>query len=198
MTVHKDTAELYRIRSKSGEWATIALTDFETEGESGKRYGGEIMIQSTFGNFAYYWSHCGVPFKQSLQKMDFGYFMNKAYGPNYRVFDGSGTFRSILERVIDLRREGRLTKQEARDLFLGFKESQEEAEASLHDFVRVVQEVVELLPASKMRYFSEPWEYEVKEHDPRLQGFWKEIWPEFIAQLASESPIPVVRKGMKP
>lgn len=195
MTVRKDTAEIYRIRSNGGEWATIALTNYESHGESGMRYGGEIMILSTFGNFAYHWSHCGVPFKQSLQKMDFSYFMNKAHGPNYRIYDGPGTFQYLLTRVFNLRREGQLTKQEARDLYIAFKASRDEAETSLNDFVRVVLEETEILPAKKQRYFEEPYEYEVQRQDPQLLGFWKEIWPEFVKELAAESPIPVMRKG---
>lgn len=183
--VTKSTAEVYRIR-KGFEWATICLTEHRPRPDitTALNYGGEILIHSSFGNFAHHWTHCASDFKQFLSEVDVGYFMAKAAHPNtHKVFDPVASYRNARRFVLDLRRDGTLDKKSAREAM----SVMEDLESASND-----EEFVELYSSASalgapFRCFAEGcWELVATCLNPQYVEFWNNLWPIFLAELAKE------------
>jgi hypothetical protein len=76
MSVTKTTRECYEVRAsrRGDEWANITLACWDKPPQPGYTrtsmyYGGEIQIHSSFGSWGYAWHACGVPFKQTKEKI---------------------------------------------------------------------------------------------------------------------------------
>lgn len=183
------TAETYRVRTAGHEWATIVLFGWQATGNDGTpRECGEILINSSFGQWANSWSHLGMPFKRFLRKAERSYIATKFMGADAYKFDGQLTVLELRQRLLDWRKEGQLNKDDARKLWDYIKEREDELESSPNDFVGVMQEAQsELVNSVDMRYFvEEPWEHLATSLDIQFAGFWREVWPVFLEQLKAE------------
>ncbi len=89
MPVTKTKRDCYEVR-ELGEWANITLNCWGNP--EAKRYGGEIVISSSFGTWSNAWSSCSVPFKQFLAEANFDYLFTKFMGTKLDRFDGNATF----------------------------------------------------------------------------------------------------------
>jgi hypothetical protein len=189
MSVIKATCDRYTI-SNVHEYATICIVEWTPRRDShGPIYGGEILVNSTFGAFCNSWGHCGQPFKQFLAGLNFNYFMTKCRGMDAEQFDGEKSVRNAKERVTALRRDGTLTREQAREAWDAIEECESEAEHSEYAFVRELYQVD--IPG-----LSEPWELVVRSPTPDTVGFWRDIWPEFVAAIRAETQ--VTSQGEKP
>lgn len=181
MSVTKGTCGLYVVRNRCDS-ATICIHEWAPRKDAnGMLYGGVILAYSTFGSYCNAWSACGVPFKQFLIGCNFDYFMTKCLGSDARVFDGEKSVRAMLDVVLSCRRYNGLAPHLARDAWDHIIEHRDEAEASEHDFVRVMQDCeVRCVRA-------EPWEHIRRSPTAQSTGFWRDIWPHFIAAIREES-----------
>ncbi len=179
-SVTKGACERYTIQS-GYDFATICISEWAPRQDAhGPIYGGEILVNSTFGPFCASWGHCGVPFKRFLAGLNFDYFMEKTRGRETRLrFDGERSVRDVFARLIELRREG-LSREKARDAWDVLVLRQEEAGSSPNEFVSVVHSL-------ELRGLSEPWELIREEYTPDTRGFWSDIWPLFVATLSAEN-----------
>lgn len=108
-----DIARVYKARAMTRHgwgWATATIREW--------REGGQIDVQSDFGNYAYSWGAIGDrTLREFLCGLDFDYFMNKA-GRGYCVFDEEATVRAIKAEIFDQLKHGcidRVTAHEWRD-----------------------------------------------------------------------------------
>lgn len=184
-TVKKSTVEKYSIRN-DGEYATICITEWgpDQRASGSNYYGGEIMINSSYGAFANAWSACGEPFKKFLIGIEMDYFMGKCLGRGATVFDGSASYKAAVARVLDARRNNDLSKEDARELYDELEYCQSELEDSEASFTAAIYRVPS--NGDQSRVFDEAYEMLVDMPNPQAVGFWKKLWPAFEAELKNE------------
>jgi hypothetical protein len=183
-SVTKSLMETYTIRNR-GEYATIALRCSESKGED-RYFTGEILINSSFGSWANYWGACGCPFKEFLQKISFDYAFTKFMGNDLEVFDEDRTIEEIKRKLIEVRREKRVGKEEVRDLWEEIESIDTYSEEAFGNSCRDIAS--NFGPRHPLRdYFNEPWDLKRTKPDVQATGFWRDIWPHFIAELKKET-----------
>lgn len=187
MSVTKTTdAEHYIVR-KNLEWASIVVRCWQAEEYGKTRHCGEILIHSSYGSWANSWGYCGSQFKQFLIGLNFDYIFTKFMGHEFKVFDGELSVRRLRDRLIESRKEGGVTKDEARECWDEIEGRESELESSEREFVDAVYAIVHRVDSGRVqRIFCEPWELIRKTADQQAVGFWRDIWPEFAAALKAE------------
>lgn len=188
MTISKDTFDAYRI-TNNGEWASIALRTWSRPINDGKEtyYCGEILIRSSFGNFNNCWTACGVPFKEFLLDVDWDYFMQKC-GCTTHVYDGPATLRHIQREILRQRRDHDFDARQARDLWDAVCDADTEIIDGLNQMVLAMQGAeTEVVPDREViEFLAEPRYFQITKPNPQATGFWRELWPEFVAELRRE------------
>lgn len=96
--VERRVAEVLRFRIGT-EYAVFTI---ENEPEQ-RRYG--LGIESSYGGYAYAWTHPGGDFKGFLAGLDLGYVLGKMVGRD-EVFDGQATADAIRKEIWQARRAG--------------------------------------------------------------------------------------------
>lgn len=184
-TITKSTMERYAIRV-GHEWATICVREFISSVPTSDRdpyFGGEILINSSFGSWANTWGACGRRFKKFLTEVEFDYTFGKFMGTRLRVFDGEGSVKQLRQRLLDARRHDEVSKEVARDCWDAIEDKEGELEDSGNSFVDGVFDIRRDL---KPDLFPEPWNLITQRYDHQAEGFWREIWPVFKAELQRE------------
>lgn len=163
--------ERYIIRgagNRRGEWAFIYLDEEK----------GTFSAISSFGNYAHIWSHRGgETLKEFLRDLEFDYFMGKTRGLERERFDFKATIKGMETFVKDQRRQGALSKEEARDAWDDIEAL--EYGDSVDLFVADVYDSDAICTA----YGHDFEGVIVNSPDPQCVGFWEAIWPEFLKQL---------------
>ena len=187
MRILKNTYEAYHLKN-NGEWATICLLDLTPNSpRASGEFAGELLIHSTYGSWAYNWNSCGRPFKEFLQDVDFSYLFKKFMGHDARCYAGSATVKELKRRIIYARTHSGLSKDESRFLWNQLVLNQETIEESVAGLVESLSAISDDSSRAIRDFLSEPWEYAVQMPAPATIGFWKELWPEFRAMLATET-----------
>ncbi|KAB2918475.1 MAG: hypothetical protein F9K29_07865 [Hyphomicrobiaceae bacterium] len=106
-----DIASVYKVRARVPRhgwgWAIATIREWPR--------GGQIDVQSDFGNYAYAWTAIGDrTLREFLCGLNFDYFMNKAF-PGYREFDEEKTIRTIKADIFQLVRDGRIDREIAHE-----------------------------------------------------------------------------------
>lgn len=171
-TIIKSTVECYKIRHSSGMyWADITV---DSNDEAGR-----IMIASDFGDWQYYWGHCGKPFKEFLLKIGKDYVASK-FGES-KHFDLESTLKGYKERIIESRRDDRMDAVKARTLWDEIIFIDEYCSDDINQFYQVVSNDCENL----MEYFDQSPDVSEK-ISPQFEKFWSMLWPEFTKWLQEE------------
>ncbi len=194
MTVTKSVRECYEVR-KGHEWANITLACWDRPANVGTQhectyYCGEITIQSSFGTWGYVWTACGVPFKRFLMRAEFDYVFTKFMGAKLDRHDGDGTMRQLRRDIIEQRRQGSLDRDEAREAWDAVEWERDRIESDETSCGYALMEVASRLgDRHPMReHFADPSAWpRAKKHDCQAVGFWRELWPSFIAELRRET-----------
>ncbi len=100
-------ARVFHVREGSS-WAIAIVREWGD--------GGSIDIQSDYGSFNYIWYLVGDSFYDFLRSLDFDYFMGKTR-PDYKVFDYDASIKAIKVSLIENRKQGNLTRQQAREFW---------------------------------------------------------------------------------
>jgi len=175
MRVTKSQVELYEVRSGKGSlgWGNITLKCGDQS--------VEVVATSDYGTFDFYWSHCGGDPKEFLCKLDFQYAMKKLTSGDLYIPNPDGYENEIKERIIESRKEGRLTKEEAKtawdEMLLILEEycSGDLFYNALYNhqlFYKVFGDY-DYLPSSTIP-------------NPRAVDFFNEIWKPFTSYLREE------------
>lgn len=167
------TAEVIQLRAR-GEWATFYVDD---PGHAGPGY-FVLAIESSFGGFAYAWSHPGGDFKRFLADLDCGYARSKMVGLD-TVFDGAATARA-LRAAIEQRGLGEEIAHEEIAL-LEDLEGLDDASAEA-EFYAYCQNTTVL---------AAPWEYACTKPGERSRDFeaiYELFWEPFVTELLIAAP----------
>ena len=105
-----DVARVYKVRARMRHgwgWAVATIREWPK--------GGQIDVQSDFGNFAYGWSSIGdKTLREFLCGLSMDYFMNKASPKDTRIFDEEATIRGVKKDIFE-RIGYRWTREEAHE-----------------------------------------------------------------------------------
>mgnify|MGYP000659772930 CR=1 FL=1 len=194
----KDTMRVYRVRGGHGgyEWATICVDGWEVKNGDDTRYVGEILIHSSYGNWAYQWTHMGQPFYQFLATSERDYVASKFMGSDAYEYDGEGTVQEFRKDVLRQRRSDGMSNEYARAVWDFIDENESRMETSERDFVEAVEELHQSLrdemlgghlPLPLQYFLSDPYERVMSRLNPAFTNFWKELWPQFINNLQSSA-----------
>lgn len=180
VTIKKSNMECYRFRNNS-EWATICVHAYETPDMGGGRLrqGGEILIYSSYGSFAYHWSHCGDPFKVFLTKITRDYTLRKFLGNEMEEFDKEGSITAVKRAILSYRWEGSLSKDDARECWDDVP-LLDECHSSEGFWVQYSES------SALLKFDAEGYEFICQREKPHLEHFWNEIWLPFITHLKVE------------
>lgn len=168
--------ERYDVRSDTRHegWAVVVIDSR-----------GFLGVFSDYGNYAYHWTHFGGDFRKFLGQLDWDYLYGKLMqGRDARIYDGEATLRSIKKRIIELRREKRLTAEQAREEWDLAKDS--EIDHRFSDGYSLWHRDTQLQDAHEL--------YETM-HDLQCQQFCQKVWPRFIELLKAGRPVPIVSAG---
>ena len=190
--------EVYHVRAgwHDQEWATIAIHGWQAKGNDDRpREIGEILIHSSFGSWAYQWGHLGIPFKQWLVKTDDKHYIAcKFLGSKADVFDGEKTVKGLRERVIEWRRHGEFSREQARAVWDWIEENELELETSPDSLVNRMHDgpsdCGDMTRSTGARFFEEPWEHIRTSLDRSFDNFWQQMWPVFQQALREEMAVP--------
>jgi hypothetical protein len=203
MPVTKTTRECYEVRDgqRGGEWANITLACWDRMANVGTKhegiyYCGEITIQSSFGTWGYIWTACANPFKEFLAGAEFDYVFTKFMGTKLDRFDGDASVREVCKWITEGRRDGSLSKSEAREAWDALEDVRSVAEYGEHEFGTAMMDVARSLDDRHPLHdhFADPcgWPRCTK-YDAQAQGFWRQLWPLFIEALKAEAEQPALQ-----
>lgn len=197
----KKEVELYQLRSSVNfeGWSNIYVN---VSGEES----GELVINSDYGSWAYYWSCCGMPFKNFLIKVGKEYLLHKLNGNYEDKINWEKTKEAIINSVNEYHKQ--LLDDDV------FEENDENYNPNSNDQIKNgIEEELKILN----NFFEENWESPdllyhlihegdvgywnlfsevfgsdldaipfVKEYDYGLMDFVEKVWPVFIEQLKTE------------
>jgi hypothetical protein len=165
-SIKKEIVECYKIRHSTGKyWADITI--------DAKEQTGRIQIASDFGSYQNYWGACGCNFKDFLAKLDIEYAAGK-FGAN-KHFDSEKTLKNFKASVLEYRRNGDMSKENARDIFNEIKE--------LEEYIYENEFYINLNNShALMRFFDWCPHLSYSIH-PQFINFWKYIWPVLLQEF---------------
>jgi hypothetical protein len=149
----------------SGEWASIVVTD-EGPGR------GQVMINSTFGNWSYYWGAMGTDCIRSfLVGCDNGYLQSKLMSGRREVsgvFDEVATVKAIKEHIRD-----HLSGDAADEELELLEDTEFDDEVARHHWVDETK-------------IEEPWFFFQTKPEPQSRCFLSTLWPVVVALWKQE------------
>ena len=166
--------ERYSIRGAGGLWATIAIRGWERQGAGEMLQGGEILINSDYGNFASQWGNLGMPMKQFLATVGRDYLLRNLAGLSLYEFDFDASVARVKREVIRDRKDGALDHDEARNAWNAIPAENRGKDLFIH----------ELLTCDA--FGDEPWHFCEDRERPALVHFYADVWLPFAEHLASE------------
>lgn len=150
---------------------------------------GSFSAITSFGNFAYIWSSIGTrTLKEFLQNLGYDYFFTKTDAPRRGMrWDKDGSVKAIKETIIDRRRKAYITRDQARDAWQAVEQIAEDtggqpAEEGI--FATRVYDDWDISTALRNDYEG----ITAQVRDPQCLGFWKTLWPVFLAEVRSPLP----------
>lgn len=165
----------------NGEAATIYI-------EQGKRKSGdienvnnwgEITINSSFGCYGHYFGHLGSrTFKDFLTNCEPSYLIYKLSGRAGEVFDAKATVKELTKLLLEHRKTGEVSREDARQAYDAVLDQRMQDDANLF-WMRLHEELPESFTVDDL----ELYRLEQAKVAPQIDGFFRELWPQFIEQL---------------
>lgn len=177
-TVQKETPmERYSVRGAHGVWATIALRDYERPNNVGDMlHGGEILINSDFGEYAYSWGNMGSPLKQFLCRIGRDYVIDKFTNGKDQEFDFDASIAAAKKEIERMRADCEITNTAAREA----TDDLPTDNVSQDDFIRRVWDL-------ELFANGDPPSWLVCTREcPQITGFYKYVWTPFVEHLRTE------------
>jgi len=159
------TAEVIELRAKSN----FAIFTIDQQPE--RRYYG-LSIWSSFGGFAYAWSHPGCEFYKFLADLDRSYVLGKMVGRDDE-FDGEATTKAVRQAILERRRTRECEAGEARE---EWPEYEFDSDSDFNDWMANTQ----------MFRDEDPWDFRQTRDGPRSQDFialYDLFWADFAKEL---------------
>lgn len=183
--VKKGSCDLYRV-AVDGESATICVSDWGVGSLMHKgSYGGEILVRSSFGNFAHAWPSCGVPFREFLTRLTANSFFTKMAGGEQ--YDGEKTLAALYSLVLVQRRVGFLDAVGARELWSGANQYADEIKGSQDGLGYAFEGMCsEQSTARGMAICNDPDSFIKRSPPQQAVAFYELLWPAFTFALKQE------------
>lgn len=169
--------ECYEIRA-NGEWGTFFVRQGfipKGEGATHDRYWCELTCNTSFGCVGYHWGHMGSPAHEFLASCDRGYIGGKLWGADSQVFDIRTATESTKELINEALNDGDIDEGEAFDMSRAFdiisSENEWYAAVCMND------------PLQSM--IMQNCGIDTQADNPQMVGFFRELWPAFIAELTA-------------
>ncbi|MBB3806371.1 hypothetical protein FHR51_002523 [Xanthomonas arboricola] len=174
----RETATCFSIAA-NGEHGRFYLTEgSEPDGRGGTRHWCVLACHTTFGTVGHTWTSMGGPAAWFLAKIGRDYAINKLWCQHSQIFCGDKAVTDIRRQILDDRRQRELSHDDARERYDAFVDGIDN-ESQLGMLVE-----------------REAWLYDMLVHgggsqvgkvdNPQAIGFWKQLWPAFIAELTAE------------
>lgn len=155
---------------------TISVRDADRFGWCDLRFDdrrGFVSIASDFGHWTYHWmpQHRHDSLGHFLGRIDRGYAGGKFLGAGLGELDREATVKKICRHILEMRREGALTREQARDEW----ELTGVAEESLERWYYETS-------------ISDAYELAAYRESPAWAGFWERLWEPLIQPVLREWP----------
>lgn len=143
---------------------------------------GIISIVSSYGEFGYVFSYHGdenEDFRNFLIKCDKGYLGQKFLGSKFWVPDMDKLHDSMIDNIIQNRRENNLSKSKARYLYNCVSDIDFNCNNEAEIFYNI--------GGSEYTEFDPEWYLDIpKQMNPSFENFWKDVWIPFIETIKGE------------
>lgn len=161
----------YTVRAE-GEWATIFISLDK------RKTGFQFSVTSSYIDGGHYWSSPGEDWRSFLKDLDMEYFGGKILRGSCYQFDPDKTILTAKQSVLEWRREGTLSQEEARNMW-------DELESLDCDFSYKEQweSFVSVCPRWLQDDPHTVYGMLMESPSRSLVGFWERIWPEFLKQI---------------
>jgi hypothetical protein len=181
-SVTTSDATCYTVRN-GWAWAHIFVRHGVEQGER-PRHWVHVATISDYGSFGYCWSHIGEDWRAFLSGLDMHYAMQKFMGEHFRVplsgIDAQEKGRAL---VLQDRRDRGLDKADARTLYDAANEA--DTDDGCRAFLRDWDQ-----RSYGLFYAREYWDGRWDTVNPQALGFWREVWPHFVAALEGVATTP--------
>lgn len=153
---------------------------YDVRTEDGRRWLGTFLIthdglvacNTDYGSYSYWWMSTGCDdIRAFLVKIDTGYLLGK-FSP-HDEYDGDATEKNVRRTILRMRREGSLTKEEARKEFDRLSEHELDSETGFAFWYRDTD-------------LGDAWEFAVYGPKPEAVAFTENVWPAFVRRLREE------------
>lgn len=146
------------------------------------RHWVNVSVISDYGSFGFCWSHIGGDWREFLASLDFDYAMKKMMGLRlWTPLDVTEATDKARALVVDQRRQGGLTRKDARTLFDAASSARGDAFNCQHFLAEWDRESGGLM--SRHDLYDAKWD----KYDPQAEAFWSEIWPHFVAAISART-----------
>ena len=171
ITVKKSVSEVYTIRfPENRDCWVVATLNMKL---------GHIALHTSHGDWQNSWSCPGMPFKEFLTTLDDSYLMNKL-GGRQEWFDGDATLKQLKRDIINSRREESISASDAREAYDSLKDLDL---SNLYEYQHSIEQEDIVSKVYADDYSSIPC---VRDHDPSLRMFVKDLWPGLVQALKDE------------
>lgn len=183
-SITKKMIQAYEVRN-DGEFGNVSIEEISYSSFDNDRHACRVMITSSFGDYGYFWSHCGGRGKKFLTHMSMDYAMGKFMGSRLDVFDFDATIIDMKKPLLEEVRKRDINPDLARAFWDAIKNIESERPDNENMFVLICREQFDEIDTNDDR-FSEPWHYTKKKYDPAAVGFWNTIWLPLMDELRAE------------
>jgi len=147
------------------------------------RYSCELTVQSSFGTVGHYWSHMGSPAHRFFDLDQKSYFLGKLFGDKTYEFDAKNTVRQLKKMLINDRREREVDSDLAREIW--------EALGDLDEFDNLEVFYDRYTEYPELMDWTTPGDIpSCQQITSQAEGFWKQLWPEFVQAMKDEAARP--------
>jgi hypothetical protein len=187
VSTSKTTVEKIHVRFKHWGWADFFLEDHRPGA-------GTLVINSDWGCWSYTWTGIGegLTLASFLLRADNDYIIRKLLlGSKVDEFDAEKTLEQWKERLCDERREGRLAKEQARELW---EELEQYADCGVTDSTLFV----ERLPEQVSEWLGyEAYEYLAHRPSSEYRALDGTLLPALRTVLGAQAPTLVERQDVR-
>lgn len=171
--------ELYQV-CENGEYGTFFVESGEGKTSDDRpRFFATWCCVSSYGVFGHYWSHMGEPFAQFIQDIEPDYLLGKIAR---RETDAQKTIAAVRRQIIENRKDGSVTKDDAREAMEALREIEDEGwdggwtTKALWDS----HEISKALHSDYMELTRQEWANDAKQ-------FVKKLWPAFVKAVGERA-----------
>lgn len=137
-----------------------------------------IFCYTGVGRYCYSWSHPGKSFLEFLTNLNFGYFMDKCLIHNSMEFKVEETIKSMKRHILEYRRDGAYTKEQAREMRDNLEEAVDESSETAFFYI--------IRDGAFSEHCCDWWEFGVKDYSQDCYEFWRVIWTPLMAYIKTE------------